>query len=444
MNINTLKRYVIKKDINIVCKLLVQEHDLYGKKCNYINEYINTLISAIDLIYETDKSKLTNDICNKMIMIFIRTNNGNYGTDGVMCVKKNITDKLITSPSFVFNYKNLVYLKYINGVNAKEIIDNILIRFFKDKENLIKSFNYLRYSMTSFSQYYDVNILDVDDFIKIQYFSGNDIVKYVSNKVTIGNIHLLVNTILRTNDIQLLKNLCEKYLIEFTIDNLIFSCDPNINIDIMEFVLLRKVIPNSACFNNVINSDNRDTHTKILKIKMLLCFGYCPTQSDIEKAYSLGVPIEDFEKYDIKFNSKIFWYCCEFKISNKYTKSFIPTQKDFQDIFLHEELTMYKIKRYKKVKLDINCLRNACSLKHNARIINYIINQNINPDMECVKNAVYTESDSCLCDQIIKKFDELYPNITDINNIIPKDKLIFFNETFKCSIELFKLVKSEK
>jgi hypothetical protein len=443
MNINILKKYVIKKDINNVCKLLVQEHDLYGKKCDYVNEYINTLISAIDLIYETDKSKLTNNICNSTIMTFIRTNNGIYGTDGVMRVKKSITDKLISSPLFVFDYKNLVYLKYIRNDNAKGILNKILIHFFKNKENLIKSFNYLRYSMINFSQYYDVNILDIDDFIKIQYFSGNDIIKYLSNKVTIDKIHLFVNTILRTNDFQLLKNLCEKYSIEFTIDNLIFSCDPIINIDIMEFVLLRKVIPNSACFNNVIDSNNSNTHIKVLKIKMLLCFGYCPTQIDIEKAYSLGVPIEDFEKYDIKFNSKMFWYCCEFKISNKYTKSFVPTQKDFQDIFLHEELTMYKIKRYKKVKLDINCLRNACSLKHNTRIINYIINQDINPDMECVKNAVHTESGSCLCDPIIKKFDELYPNITNIDDIIPKDKLIFFNGTFRCSIELFELVKKK-
>jgi hypothetical protein len=212
----------------------------------------------------------------------------------------------------------------------------------------------------------------------------------------------------------------------------------------LEFILLKKIIPNSICFNAVLGTNCYDSHTKILKIKMLLYFGYCPTQEDVEKAYGFGIPIEDFEKYDIKFNSKMFWCCCEFRIYNKYTKSFISSQADFRKIFLYEGLAMYKIKRYKKVKLDINCLRNACTVKDNVRIINYIIKLGIVPDIVCVKNAIHTEDKSYRYESEIKKFDELYPNIITLNNFMQKNKLICCNETFRYAEELLKLSKKNE
>jgi hypothetical protein len=390
--LDSLTNLIAQKDIGKICYLLTcndvtfKVYEFYKMDMIDINKYFDLLIKAVDLVYETDKNKITKNIYSPLIYIFgyyspytLEKNNESH---------KFFINKIMNLPNYFID-ENVLHL-LANG-NKTEIREIILKNHFSKPTNFVGTAQKINYSLMRYCKFYDVMILNYDDFIKVcGYIDKESFKEYILKKIPNEKINIFVERIILTNDIDFLRSVCEIFTIQFNIDSLIISCKEFINFNILEFILMRKIIPTKECLDTLLSEKYKNAHEQLVKIKLLFEFGCIPTTKDIVTIFKYGIQIEDFEKFDITFNSEMFKYCCKYKIINKYTKKFKPTQKDFQDLFLERDLRKREIDKYlsKKLVFDEICLQNACLVKYNEKIINIILNNGVCSNSQCIINYI--------------------------------------------------------
>lgn len=150
------------------------------------------------------------------------------------------------------------------------------------------------------------------------------------------------------------------------------------NIDKIKFVLNSKIVPTKECFDALItaagkvdhqaNRYNRihNTGKTIVKnsattcIDLLRSHGYKLTYDDVLAATRAMVVINDIDKLGLTLDKRLMDVCSE--------NSFYP----------------YTIKG---LEVDVKCLQQECKKSGNINIIRDIMKKGVVPDIECLKNA---------------------------------------------------------
>jgi hypothetical protein len=115
--------------------------------------------------------------------------------------------------------------------------------------------------------------------------------------------------------------------------------------------------------------------------------GYTLTFDDVKKCIEKRIEILDFYKYDIKVNDDLVMLCMNMRYYPDYFNNYDLSTELTRGLFLMTDY-LPNIQRFKKIKYDIECLRNACTIKDNSKVIHFLIEQGIMPDEKCVINLI--------------------------------------------------------
>jgi hypothetical protein len=403
-------------------KLRFREFEIVDLKTNdllRISKFIEIIIDKYSTI--CDINKYINITINSYLKIYEKYQNS--------VMEHCITEILNNLSKFQFRFNEYFINKF------EENNDNVILVLFISNKLALEYIVIIRQFDSKFidkvlCRHYDKIKCSTPLFFRCNF--PNLITKILNDEKQMVYRDIFLDVIFEHDKIDSFKKFIEISNYELNVNILERACD-NRSIDIIKYVLLHKVIPNSKCFTNIFSSTcGKKTIIIQQLVNLLIEHGYVPSFKDIKLATEHRVEIDKFDDLDVQDNGELLKICVQNKFMPKYYSK-LKSNK----IELDSSITLAEFKKFVKkgFKPTINDLRTAC--EHcKSKIVEYIIDLGVKPDLECLKNSIYgnDRSNAEIIFSELACFLEIKPNRKmDIELLeIPKDfnkrKLIKLNK----------------
>jgi len=384
---NTNKEYIINLFLhsNIKYNLIDFKIDILNKLINKNND--NITISYINIFYEIENKCYCNNI-NKFIIL----------TNDIIEYNKIIEKKDIGN----INLNNILLIIYKNIIKNENFINknNNCYHNYVTKENSKNLYNILEYLYTckTFYPTYDVFM---NAFIYDTYDNAIKLIKKSNDKLNEKSandfIMLLVNNTTLEHDIKIDDIL--DLLFENKSDLKYIDLDNIINCIIKDDIYLKKkYLCYDYRFNNINNIINYFVNKKC-KMSIDNFIKMTKLKIHIKNPSNCGIDINNSEIKKILFNNNFNPYNIKFDIT-----------LDLLQNECEKPANTKKIKEIcKKINPDVKCLENACKIRNNKSVINYLLNdKNIIPNIQCIVNYIgysYGASGYYICNNYVNKLN---------------------------------------
>ena len=320
---------------------------------------------------------------------------------------KNIRGKWVCAISIPFNIHDYYSLgnRYFNENNDQTFYKSVdLLKKIKQQNIIFCDDDIIlmaRYYIYCGSYLYD-------------YFSMNKIIP--SDKI----INYILETC-TTIQFEKLFNLDIKLKSEYVITACKF-----INIELILYLLDFNLRISKECINILIDSIiKRKNNSKLYRTELyhemtvqraivvfdkLILHGCELTYDNIVNLTKLKATVPDFEKYNIKLQDDFIETCSQYNYYPynthiKHTNNSLSLEcskygsvKNIQHI----------LEQNPSLKLTQECLENACKIRCNAPVINFIIANSIIPNFNCVKNIINSQTHKSYIINLIATFENEY------------------------------------
>jgi hypothetical protein len=235
--------------------------------------------------------------------------------------------------------------------------------------------------------------------------------------------------ILCTRNENLYDELILQEKIKPSFEQLVLACknifQEEYNVKLIQKILEHKIIPTHECFKYLFDK-KAQTYTIIHNIRVsivkpyrllykvdeivnyMINFGLTLNLTDVKELASRSIEI-DIKKFDIIPDDELINICLDNKFFPKYLDNIKYNETQIHKLF-EKRYNIDFIKsiiKKQNIKCDITCLQNACNIKRNNVIIDFLIDeQKIKPDLICAKSIVKNSSSS----DTIKKLIYLLPS----------------------------------
>jgi hypothetical protein len=263
----------------------------------------------------------------------------------------------------------------------------------------------------------------------------NLITKILTNEIDDKTI---IIEIFNADDLKVFKQYVEMTNHKIDISDLETACC-NKSVKIVKYILSNKIIPTKECLDNVLCDNNlRSIEEQQELVNLLIEHGYTPTYEDIIELTKQTIEINKFDEFDFskQDNGELLKICIERKFTPKY---YSKLKSGSTELKIDENLYLTDLKKYLKkgIKLNINNLRDACKYC-NDKVINYMFDLGLKPDLECLKNAIYCSKNSkvrSIFDKLVgsieinpNKKEKLEIELSEIPEDFNRQKLIKLNK----------------
>jgi len=459
----------------------------YTRLCNYINKYVgkNSLTYYVleehNIVFELLLKLCGNDFefpekkeLNKILMfIFVipfmnyrePNFNANYYTNFAIYFINNYLDDInmnilgyilknkklgIYKKNFSSQYK--IRLKIISCLNVpikylnfkfRVFYDDIINNRFENKEydieynkilftdeDILNSCSYILHTEKILFKYFKKNndgIVSEDILLNIVSTCTPEIFKRIMDLNDL-NYNFINEKILFKTCEYLNYDLIE-YLLNFNIKNI----DDAINV--LMKALKKKYIKlcSNLIHNNYYSEYIHDSNKfKIIScIEKLVFYGCYLTYDNILNLTKLRIELSDFEKYNIKFEENFVEVCSDYNFF-PYDKHIKHTTKSLE-IECSKDRSISHLKKILEnnpnLKLTQKCLENACTIKTNAPIINYILyNSEINCNHRCLINIIKSNISKQYVLNLIDNYAYIYKKEQDELEMLRKENIELKNK----------------
>lgn len=205
---------------------------------------------------------------------------------------------------------------------------------------------------------------------------------------------------------ELLDRICSKCNKNFILKILNFPVENNKDLPLITDITISNLCSTSYV-RDLLGSPNCNTIAEI--IDTMIDYGLKINEDLVLKLLEKGCYINKIEKYQLKNKEEIIekmatvnYYPYTFDLKPSYKVMLIECGK-------HNNLERIKMLKEKGGVLDIECLKKACSIKKNGKLIKFIINEcNIKPNVDCIN--IFQETN------YIEGLDSLIKNYKDKEN----------------------------
>lgn len=239
-------------------------------------------------------------------------------------------------------------------------------------------------------------------------FIGKNLPNLITKILTNENDdETIIMEIFNTDDLEVFKQYVELTNNEIDISDLETACC-NKSIKIVKYILSNKIIPTKECLDNVLWDNNfKSIEEQQELVNLLIEHGYTPTYEDIIELTKQKIEVNKFDEFDFskQDNGELLKICIEQKFTPKY---YSKLKSGGTELKIDENLSLTDLKKYLKkgIKLNINNLRDACKYC-NDKVVNYMFDLGLKPDLDCLKNAIYRSNNS----KVKSVFDKLVGSI---------------------------------
>ena len=396
------------KNVNDILKIFKSnnifiEDDYYKYLINFVMN--NTQLQK----YITDNIIISNDILNL------------YLTHVIRCIK-NPKQTKTTIHNMVFSTS---WLLTEISKNKKIKIDNTIIKLYIDVVRLnlneYNNSNTIEQTLTTLLTTKNINYLEIlNEIIKIEKINTSRVIMdtLINNKLIpddelieqifckisdyreISNHHDIttLSTILFTNKIKCTEKQMIKVLVHSTKVNRYY-----------ESSIFEKIVINYIINGGELTSELFKNSCKYVNIiEAMLAHNYIPTDEDINYCVKNG-HINSVKKIQSQFTikssiSNAIQDKNEQEIKIAIENNMIPTIDEFRQIFSIVKCPpiIEKLKQ-QNFTVNIECLRNACTISGNSHMIHYIIsNHGIEPDNICANNICNTTDNQTVIHHMVK------------------------------------------
>jgi len=193
-------------------------------------------------------------------------------------------------------------------------------------------------------------------------------------------------------------------------EHLLCACGArDLSLELLEFILLQKVIPTRECvlkYLEVHAFDFRFDGMYDIFLNVLLKIGISLTKDDIKKIFYRKFSIDNYDYAEL-IDSDIFRICVRILYFPKILSKYKPTMRDLHYLFSnirYSEVEKNDIPEYILVnitKCDLKCVQYVKSLS----LIKFILNTNIDCDYDTIINTI---DNSIVFDDELKEILEHY------------------------------------
>jgi hypothetical protein len=415
-------------------KMCIYDNDKYemciydNDKCSdFIQQYKN-LMTLVNIDIE-----LSNDMCNQIIVFYLKFenisnafiyDNGYLISDHDVVHNENpikhfyegienytsVIGKIIQLPQFNFNN---ISSHIFNKISKH----NYIINTYKASNKRLTPDFFMSVLSNGYNILDDVFKLDIlcdfnDDIILklIQYYVTKRDIKFNLVKYIKTWTNLAVDLIILSNNFTVYKDLVDSRKINVTNEHLSYACiSKNRNNDLIIFILKHEIIPNNENFQLIyksvknidysgitISKTYNSVHRKDISVLLdyFLSVGYILTYDDIKNLIHNKISLENIHRYNIKIDDEIVDLCLKNNFYPDYFSNYNMSLEMLRKIFLYVNRIgdLKMITKNTKINFDIECLRNACTIRDNYEIINYLIQIGVRPDLTCLKIIINTYS----------------------------------------------------
>jgi hypothetical protein len=345
------------------------------------NNHLNTIVNhCLTIINNFDYVKCNYEIFTEIFSLPIFT-----FTEEVTC---NLLNLVVNKKYDIFN----IYREKNKRIDSNVFIK--MIRYRKEVRDKIEDFIKLFFDILNIDHELIVTLffLDIEPWVNIYDFIDK------INDVSVDTINLLFEFGYYDTYIKLVEN--EKIIP--TSEHVSMICGSvNCNIETIKYIINRKIIPSHDCIDRILNGNitlykkynyyfdplNIGSEHKLSDnipkvIDILTDCGLSLTLEDVKKLSNNKITILNFEKYGFEIDNELIQICLDKKIYPEYITTKCFSQERLKHLFKsvrHVSEIMDYIKD-REVTYDIECLRNACKIKNNKEIINFLIKQGVEPD----------------------------------------------------------------
>lgn len=382
IDIGNIIRNGIENNIKFDCKLLdkylskiLQRQNRFMRCCyNLDSVELNPIIHKILSVHIPSIS-----IMKKIIglpnyiqfLVIIANNNPNFSGFDYRIVKKLLDDNFIyvvhcnddNNTNNINNINNTINKQLFELIKNKETNNDILATLFLSRSKIVQEWLYKL-------------IKTKPELIKEEHLY-NSIKSYPESTKVINEIIKLGFNI-DSICLEIACECCSLETIEYVINYRIKVTRIHFEKLIQSTEIIIKRSGNSFKIKKI-NGYSKD------KMNLLFLYGYEPTYDDIKFSIKNKVELPNLDRFKIRLDTIIANYCHQYNFYPNY--DFEKTDEKLYELqSLCNKKKLNKIKNYiekQNIGPDQMCIKNACGIKNNFEMINYLIDQGCYIDDDC-------------------------------------------------------------